>query len=35
MPTTVLLSAEGELVAARSGAFHTQDDLQSFVDQAG
>jgi len=35
MPTTVLLNAEGDLVAARSGAFHTQDDLQSFVDQAG
>ncbi|WP_426574747.1 TlpA family protein disulfide reductase [Aquihabitans sp. McL0605] len=35
MPTTLLLSADGDLLASKTGAFKSQAQLQSFIDQHG
>ena len=34
MPTTVLLSADGDVVATKTGAFHSKAELQAFIDRA-
>lgn len=35
MPTTLLLSADGEVIDSKTGAFDDASELQAFVDQAG
>jgi thiol-disulfide isomerase/thioredoxin len=34
MPTTLLLSADGEVIDSKTGAFKSADQLQAFLDQA-
>lgn len=35
LPTTLLLSADGDVLDRHVGEFHSQEDVQTFVDQAG
>lgn len=35
LPTTLLLSADGDVIDRHVGEFHSQQDVQAFVDQAG
>ena len=35
MPTTLLLSADGDVLATKTGAFKSAAELQAFIDQAG
>jgi len=35
LPTTLLLSADGDVIDSHVGTFHTQDEVQAFVDKAG
>jgi len=34
MPTTLLISADGEVLDSKTGAFKTAAQLQAFLDQA-
>ena len=34
MPTTLLLSADGDVVATKTGQFHDEQELQAFLDEA-
>ncbi|HWJ64618.1 MAG TPA: TlpA disulfide reductase family protein [Acidimicrobiales bacterium] len=35
LPTTILLNADAEVIDSHVGEFHSADELQAFIDQAG